>query len=87
MYPGVDFLSLEERLKPEEKQVRDVVRRFVEREFDQQACQLYEQGRFPRELVPKMAELGLLGASLTGYGPSRSQCDGLRASHAGTRTR
>lgn len=68
MYPGVDFLSLEERLNPEEKQVRDVVRRFVEREFDQQACQLYEEGRFPLELVPKMAELGLLGASLTGYG-------------------
>jgi glutaryl-CoA dehydrogenase len=55
-------------LSDEEKLVRDSVRRFVHERYLPRAGELYEREEFPRELIPEMAELGLLGASLQGYG-------------------
>ncbi len=68
-YQHVDFLRLDELLSDEECMARDSVREFVEAEFLPLVVEHVRQdGSFPLELVPRMAELGLFGANLTGYG-------------------
>src|SRR5215475_12028610 len=68
-FQGVDFLRLDELLSDEERMARDAVREFVTREFLPRIQQHVRQdGSFPMELVPRMAELGLFGANLQGYG-------------------
>lgn len=66
-----DFLLFDNELQDEERLVRDTVGRFV----DEQAIPVfedhYERGEFPNHLIPKMAELGLLGMTLPSeYGGS-----------------
>lgn len=51
-----------------ERDIRDVVRRFVDDRVRPHVPQWYEQGTFPRELVTELGGLGLLGMHLTGYG-------------------
>ncbi len=68
-FQGVDFLHLDELLNEEEILARDSVRSFVSKEFVPLIQQHVRQdGSFPMELVPRIAELGLFGANLTGYG-------------------
>jgi glutaryl-CoA dehydrogenase len=66
-YTGVDYFNIEELLTEEERMVRDSVRSFVERDVVPIIEEATREGRFPKELVPKLAELGVLGANLTGY--------------------
>ena len=54
--------------------VQDSVRRLVEERVLPIIRECFEEHRFPRELIPELAELGLLGSSLEGYG-----CAGLNA--------
>ena len=54
--------------------VQDSVRRLVDERVLPIIRECFEEHRFPRELVPQLAELGLLGSSLSGYG-----CSGLNA--------
>lgn len=68
----IDFLSLESTLTSEQKMVADMVRRFVDQTFRPFLRDAYEKGSFPREIIPQLGELGLLGAQLKGYG-----CSGL----------
>ncbi|MGB3943078.1 MAG: acyl-CoA dehydrogenase family protein [Candidatus Manganitrophaceae bacterium] len=63
-FQGVDFLNLDDELTPEERMVRDEVRRWVEAQVLPIIVPHYEAGTFPTELVPQMAGLGLLGANL-----------------------
>ena len=68
-FQGVDFLGLDELLADEERLARDTVRDWVTAEFLPLIQQHVRQdGSFPMELVPAIAELGLFGANLTGYG-------------------
>jgi len=68
-FHGVDFLRLEDLLSEEEILARDAVREFVSREFLPLVREHVRQdGSFPMQLVPRLAELGLFGANLTGYG-------------------
>src|SRR5262245_22029554 len=68
-FQGVDFLRLDEQLSDEERLARDTVRDFVSREFLPLVQQHGRQdGSLSMELVPQMAELGLFGANLHGYG-------------------
>src|SRR5512145_3173727 len=68
-FEGVDFLHLDDLLADEERMARDAVREFVTREFLPLVQKHVRQdGSFPMELVPRMAELGLFGANLHGYG-------------------
>jgi glutaryl-CoA dehydrogenase len=68
-YAGLDFLELDSLLSDEELLARDSVREFVTREFLPLIQKHVRQdGSFPMELVPRMADLGLFGANLTGYG-------------------
>jgi len=55
-------------LSDEEKMVRATVRRFVKERYLPRAADLFAKEAFASDLIPEMAELGLLGASLTGYG-------------------
>ena len=66
-FTGVDFIGIDELLTEEERLIRDTVRGFVERDVLPIIEEATRDGRFPKELVPKLAELGLLGANLTGY--------------------
>ncbi len=68
-FEALDFYRIEDELSSEERIVRDTVRDFVEKEFLPCVVEHVRQdGSFPMELVPKMAELGLFGANLSGYG-------------------
>ena len=61
MIKGLDFMLMEEFLAEEEKIIRDTTRRFVENEVLPIIEDHYERGTFPGELIPKIAQLGLLG--------------------------
>jgi glutaryl-CoA dehydrogenase len=68
-FRGVDFLHLDELLSEEEILARDTVRSFVTKEFlPRIQSHVRQDGSFPMELVPRIAELGLFGANLEGYG-------------------
>jgi glutaryl-CoA dehydrogenase len=68
-FEALDFYRIDDSLAPEERIARDTVREFVDKEFLPVVVKHVRQdGSFPNELVPKMAELGLFGANLHGYG-------------------
>src|SRR5215469_6486745 len=68
-FEGVDFLRLDELLAEEERLARESVREFVSKDFLPLLQQhIRQDGSFPMQLVPQMAELGLFGANLHGYG-------------------
>ena len=68
-FHGLDFLELDSLIGDEELLARDTVRSFVSKEFLPLIQQHVRQdGSFPMELVPRIAELGLFGANLSGYG-------------------
>ncbi len=64
----LDFYNLDELLTPEDKMTRDAVRTFVQREVMPNVERHFAAESFPLDLVPKLAELGIFGANLHGYG-------------------
>ncbi len=70
MFPfrGVDYMEMDSLLSDEERLVRQTVRAFVDKEVLPQIEEWNREGKFPRHLVPQMAELGFYGANLEGYG-------------------
>ncbi|MBM3940970.1 MAG: acyl-CoA dehydrogenase [SAR202 cluster bacterium] len=73
-YRGFDLLALDGKLTDDERQVRDTVREFVEREAMPVILPHFREGTFPTELMGPLAGLGLFGAHIHGYG-----CAGLGA--------
>jgi glutaryl-CoA dehydrogenase len=69
----LDFFDIDSALSEEERAVRDSVRRFVDERVLPVIGDAYVQGRFPKELVPEMGELGVFGANL----PEEYGCAGL----------
>ncbi len=69
-----DLYNVDSLLSEEERMVRDTVRKFVRERVLPVIDQHFEAGTFPRELIPEIADLGLLGMHLEGYG-----CAGLSA--------
>ncbi|HKW46092.1 MAG TPA: acyl-CoA dehydrogenase family protein [Gemmatimonadaceae bacterium] len=69
----LDFFNIDSQLSEEERAVRDSVRRFVDERVLPIIGKCYVEGRFPKELVPEMAELGVFGANL----PEEYGCAGL----------
>lgn len=67
-FRGVDFLEFDTLLSPDELLVRDNTRKFIEENLIPIIEQCNRDGRFPRELVKPMADLGFFGANLKGYG-------------------
>ena len=64
----LDLYALREELTAEERLVQDSVARLVDEKVLPVIQQHFENHTFPRELVPELAALGLLGSSLEGYG-------------------
>src|SRR5437870_6294318 len=69
-----DLYNIDSLLSEEERMVRDTVRKFVQDRVLPIIGEHFEAGTFPRELIPTIAELGLLGMHIEGYG-----CAGLSA--------
>src|SRR3954465_8891830 len=67
-FRGVDYFLVDSLFSEEELMVRQTARRFAEERILPLIRDCYRDGRFPRELIPEMAELGFLGANLEGYG-------------------
>ncbi len=72
--PATDLYNIDHLLSEEERLVRETVRKFVRERVLPIIGEHFEAGTFPRELIPTLAELGLLGMHLQGYG-----CAGLSA--------
>src|SRR4051812_14804097 len=72
-FTGVDFLDFDSLLSEEERAVRDTVRTWVDENLIPVIGEAYIEGRFPKQLIPQMAELGLFGANL----PEEYGCAGL----------
>ncbi|MFB3812791.1 MAG: acyl-CoA dehydrogenase family protein [Terriglobales bacterium] len=67
-FRGVDFIQFDRLLSDDEILVRNTARQFIEDNLIPIIEQCNREGRFPRELVKPMAELGFFGANLKGYG-------------------
>ena len=72
-FQGVDFYNTDGLLSEEERAVRDAVRAWVDDHVIPIIGEHYLQGRFPKTLIPAMAELGFFGANL----PEEYGCAGL----------
>lgn len=68
MFRGIDYFDVEGELGGEARLIRDTARQFVEREFLPRVREHYRAGTFPLDLAPRMGELGMFGANLSGYG-------------------
>jgi glutaryl-CoA dehydrogenase len=67
-YKGVDFIGFDNLLDDDERLARDTARQFIEDNLIPIIEECNREGRFPRELVPQMGQLGFFGANLHGYG-------------------
>jgi glutaryl-CoA dehydrogenase len=73
--PFNDLYDVRSLLSEEEQAVQDTVARFTNERVLPIIGDAFDEGRFPKELVPEIAELGLLGSSL----PEKYGCAGLNA--------
>ena len=75
---ALELLDLDSTLSAEEKEVQRTVARFTAERVRPRLAEWFQADHFPRELVPELGSLGLLGMQLTGYG-----CAGLNATAYG----
>lgn len=75
---GTDYYLLEGMLSEEEREIRDRIRDFVDREVIPTINEYWERAEFPFEMVPKLAELNIAGTTIEGYG-----CPGMSRLAAG----
>lgn len=89
-----DLLFLDEQLSDDERLIRDSIARFVSHDVLPLMPEAFEKGIFPRELIKKTADLGLLGLTLPEqYGGSGASyvtyglvCQELEAGDSGLRS-
>src|SRR6201984_1952652 len=67
-FKNVDFIGFDALLSEDERLVRDTARRFIEDNLVPIIEECNREGRFPRELIQPMAEMGFFGANLHSYG-------------------
>jgi glutaryl-CoA dehydrogenase len=65
---GSDLLRIDDELSDEERLVRDTVRKFATDRIMPYIADWFEAGTLPKDLVPELGQLGLLGMHLKGYG-------------------
>src|ERR1017187_10548747 len=68
IFQGLDFIEFDSLLTEDERLIRDQTRAFIEDNLIPIIEQCNREGRFPRELVKPMGELGFYGATIDGYG-------------------
>lgn len=71
--PTKDIYNIDFALTEEERAIRDSIRQFVDEKVIPVIGKAYIEGRFPKEIIPQMAELGVFGANL----PEEYGCAGL----------
>jgi glutaryl-CoA dehydrogenase len=69
-----DLYDVASLLSEEELMIRESVARFVDERAMPLIARHFDEAKFPAELVPEIAAMGLLGSSLEGYG-----CAGLNS--------
>ncbi|GGM46666.1 acyl-CoA dehydrogenase [Longimycelium tulufanense] len=91
--PTSDLLEVDQLLGDAERLLAETIRRFVTDQVLPEISSWYEAGVFPRELVPRLGELGLLGMHLDGYGCAGANalaygvaCRELEAADSGLRS-
>src|SRR5579872_1337021 len=67
-FQGVDYIAFDSMLSEDELLVRGMARKFVEDNVVPIIEECNRSGRFPKELIAPLGQLGFFGASLTGYG-------------------
>jgi glutaryl-CoA dehydrogenase len=89
----VDFLQIDDMLDAEERLLRDTVRQYVADRVTPNIGDWFDEGRFPRELIKEMGDMGLLGMHLDGYGCAGTTavqyglaCTELEAGDSGVRS-
>src|SRR5579863_3142169 len=65
---STDLLNIDDQLGEEERLIRDTVRAFAADRVLPHVAEWFEEGTLPREIMPELGKLGLLGMHLTGYG-------------------
>ena len=70
-----DLYDIRSMLSDEERMVQDTVARFTDERVLPIIGDCFDKGVFPKDLIPEMAELGLLGSSL----PTEYGCAGMNA--------
>jgi glutaryl-CoA dehydrogenase len=92
-HEATDLLGLDNLFSDKEIATREEIRSFVEERIKPNLREWWEGAIFPRELVPEMASLGLLGMHLEGYGCAGKSaveyglaCMELEAGDSGLRT-
>lgn len=68
----IDYFRTESLLTEAERLYRDRIRKFVDEECMPLIAEHFDKGTFPMELIPRMAETGLFGLHVDGYG-----CQGM----------
>ncbi len=59
-----DYFDLDNALSPEDLQVRQTMRKFVDSRVRPYAGQWWQEGKFPQDLVAPLAQLGVFGPTL-----------------------
>ena len=67
-FPGVDYMNIDSLFSEDELMVRQTVRDFVDEEVLPIIEHANREEKFPVHLIPKMAEMGLFGATISDYG-------------------
>src|SRR5256885_13393674 len=80
-FKGVDFIEFDSLLSDDERLVRDSTRKFIENEVVPIIEPCNREGRFPKELIKPMAELGFYGATIKTHG-----CPGMSSVEYGLMT-
>jgi glutaryl-CoA dehydrogenase len=90
---AIDFLEIDATLDAEERLLRDTVRQYVAERITPNIGDWFDEGRFPKELVKEMGDMGLLGMHLDGYGCAGTSavayglaCTELEAGDSGIRS-
>ncbi len=86
-FKGVDFIELDSLLSDDERLVRDNTRKFIEENIIPIIEQCNREGRFPKELIKPMGELGLLWREPAGIRMCRHVGSRVRPDDAGTGAR
>src|SRR5690349_17379928 len=73
MASSLDYYDIESLLADDERIVRDTARKLVEEEYLPVVRDAFRDGYFPKEIIPRIASLGFLGANL----PEKYGCAGL----------
>jgi glutaryl-CoA dehydrogenase len=67
-FSGVDYMLIDSQFDEQERLVRETARQFVSGRISPFVAGWYNNGQFPRDLVPELGRMGFLGANLEGWG-------------------